>query len=275
MIPFVKAHACGNDFLIVQLIQEQVIGGLDRAALARTLCDRNRGIGADGLELLRIDAPNRGKIDLYNADGSKAEISGNGTRCVAAWMAHAAKAGPGDEMTIETGAGLRLCRVISCDGRLFVIASSMGVPAIGEKKAVALSNGEMVEGLVVNTGNPHFVVFVDKEDFRLSGRAWEGIGKEISTHPDFPRQTNVEFVRQLSPSEIEIRIFERGAGVTSSSGTGTCASAIASISVLGLERELRVIAPGGAQNVSWAGEGSEILLTGPAELTCIGEAFEP
>ena len=269
MIPFVKAHACGNDFLIVQ---EKFAAGQPYDALARRLCDRNQGIGADGVEFSTRESERKGRIRLYNADGSAAEISGNGTRCAAAWLAYESKAGPGDEIILATGAGPRICRIAARQDHAFRIASLMGIPEI-EKRSVSLSGGERIEGAAVSTGNPHFVVFVDGPDFIVSGREWRSIGKEISGHPDFPRQTNVEFVRFVSPNEIEIRIYERGAGPTNSSGTGTCASASASIYLHGADRALHVIAPGGTQFFQWEQDGSEMLLTGPAELICVGEAF--
>jgi diaminopimelate epimerase len=269
MIPFVKAHACGNDFLIVQ---ENLAGGRARDALARSLCRRNDGVGADGVEFFRWEAKRKGRIELYNADGSVAEISGNGTRCVAAWMAYESEAGPGDEVFLETGAGPRVCQIVSREGHCFSIASLMGVPEV-HQSSVALAGGVQIEGAVVSTGNPHFVIFVDRPDFQANGRSWQSVGKEISSHPAFPRQTNVEFVRPLSTGQIEIRIYERGVGPTASSGTGTCAAASASIRLRGAEPVLRVTAPGGPQTVHWDGAGSEMLLTGPAELICFGEAF--
>lgn len=269
MIPFVKAHACGNDFLIVQ---ENLAGARARDALARSLCQRNDGVGADGVEFFNWEAQRQGRIELYNADGSVAEISGNGTRCAAAWVAYESKAGPGDEVFLETGAGPRVCQIVSREGHRFAIASLMGVPEV-HQSSVELAGGVQIEGAVVSTGNPHFVVFVDRPDFQAGGRNWQSVGKEISNHPAFPRQTNVEFVRPLSAGQIEIRIYERGVGPTASSGTGTCAAASASIRLRGAEPVLRVTAPGGPQTVRWDGGGSEMLLTGPAELICFGEAF--
>jgi diaminopimelate epimerase len=269
MIPFVKAHACGNDFLIVQ---ESLAGIEARDALARRLCGRNDGVGADGVEFFSWESGRKGRIHLYNSDGSVAEISGNGTRCAAAWVAYETKAGPGDDVFLETGAGPRVCHIVSREGNRFGVASLMGVPEI-QQSSVQLADGARIEGAVVATGNPHFVIFVDHPDFELGGRAWQSIGKEISRHPAFPGQTNVEFVRPLSADQIEIRIYERGVGPTTSSGTGTCAAASASIHLRGAEPGLRVTAPGGTQTVHWEGGGSEMLLTGPAELICFGEAF--
>ena len=272
MIPFTKAHACGNDFLIVT---EEAAAGHDWADLTRHLCARNTGIGADGIEFFAWSDAKSGRIRLHNADGSIAEISGNGTRCVAAWMAQAINAQPGDELQIETDAGLRVCRInaIQNNGPYTVeVTTGMGIPMTAEK-TIALGNGRTVSGTAVSTGNPHFVIVVDNPDFSVAGEAWQNIGAEICTHPDFPLQTNVEFVRIASPSEIEIRIFERGVGPTTSSGTGSSASATAAIEFYGCDSPLRVVAPGGAQTVAWEGPGSELFLTGPASLIARGEAW--
>ena len=267
MIPFVKAHACGNDFLV---IQEDLAGDEPRDGLTRRLCHRNSGIGADGIEFLTRGAEREGAIRLHNADGSIAEISGNGTRCAAAWMAYETKAGPGDEIVLKTDAGRRICRIDSRTGAGFLITSSMGMPEV-QTCSLQLARGERVEGAVVSTGNPHFVIFVDQPDFSVKGSSWERIGEEICSHPAFPQQTNVEFVRMIGRDEIEIRIYERGVGPTFSSGTGTCATGSAAIALRGASRVLRVISPGGPQTVDWRGD--EILLTGPAELVCFGEAW--
>ncbi len=272
MIPFTKAHACGNDFLIVI---EEAAAGHDRADLTRQLCARNTGIGADGIEFFAWSDAKSGRIRLHNADGSIAEISGNGTRCVAAWMAQAINAQPGDELQVETDAGLRVCRInaIQNNGPYTVeVTTGMGVPMTAEK-TIALGNGCTVSGTAVSTGNPHFVIVVDRPDFSVADEAWQNIGAEICTHPNFPLQTNVEFVRIASPSEIEIRIFERGVGPTTSSGTGSSASAAAAIEFYGCDSKLRVVAPGGAQTVAWEGSGSELFLTGPASLIARGEAW--
>ena len=267
MIPFVKAHACGNDFLV---IQENLAGVEARDVLTRRLCHRNYGIGADGVEFLTWGAERRGAIRLHNADGSVAEISGNGTRCAAAWIAYETKAGPGDEIVLETDAGRRVCRIDARTGPGFQITSSMGVPEV-QTQSLQLARGERIEGAVVSIGNPQFVIFVDHPDFSVHGSSWEAVGAEICRHPQFPHQTNVEFVRMTGRDEIEIRIYERGVGPTSSSGTGTCAAGSAAIALRGASPVLRVVAPGGAQTVDW--QGAEILLTGPAELICFGEAW--
>ena len=276
MIPFAKAHACGNDFLIVT---EEAAQGRDRAVLARRLCARNSGIGADGVEFFAWTGPKSGRIRLHNADGSIAEISGNGTRCVAAWMTQERGFKPGDELHIETDAGLRVCRVnaLKTNGEFTVeVTSGMGVPSFAPR-TVTLSNGLVgrfaVNGVEVSTGNPHFVVMVEDDDFTVAGLSWQEIGAEICGHNDFPHQTNVEFVRIVIPTEIEIRIFERGVGPTSSSGTGSSAAATAALALHGCQSPLTVVAPGGAQTVEWEGPGKELRLTGPASLIAHGEAW--
>ena len=274
MIPFTKAHACGNDFLIVTEEAARSAAADDWAALTRRLCARNTGVGADGIEFFSWTGPRSGRIHLHNADGSAAEISGNGPRCVAAWMAHERGLQPGDEVEIATDAGLRVCHVnaVKTDGGFSVqVTAGMGVPSFAPR-TVALASGLQIAGVEVSIGNPHFVIVVDNTEFAVAGRSWQTIGAEICAHRDFPHQTNVEFVRIVNPTEIEIRIFERGVGPTTSSGTGSPASATAAIALLDCRSPLTVAAPGGAQTIAWSGPGTELHLTGPAVLIARGEA---
>jgi diaminopimelate epimerase len=272
LIPFTKAHACGNDFLIVT---EEAAADLDWAALTLRLCARNTGVGADGIEFFRWTGPCSGRIRLHNADGSIAEISGNGTRCVAAWMAEALGAQTGDTLSIETDAGLRVCRVngVRNDNGFEVdVTTGMGIPSFAPR-TVTLAGGTRIAGMEVSTGNPHFVIVAENAEFTVAGKPWQTIGAEICVHKDFPGQTNVEFVRIVGGHEIELRIFERGVGPTTSSGTGTSASATAAIAVHGCKSPLSVAAPGGTQKVEWNGPGTELQLTGPAALIARGEAY--
>lgn len=272
MIPFTKAHACGNDFLIVT---EDAAQGLDLADVTRQLCARNTGIGADGIEFFAWTGPQSGRIRLYNADGSVAEISGNGTRCVAAWMAEAIGSQPGDVLQIATDAGPRSCRVnaVNAANSFTVdVTTGMGHPTYATR-TITLAGGLQIAGVEVSTGNPHFIIVVDNPQFTVAGQWWQVLGSQICMHPDFPHHTNVEFVRIVSPSEIEIRIFERGVGPTTSSGTGSSASATAALALNGCVSPLRVLAPGGAQTVAWDEAGGELQLTGPAALIARGEAW--
>ena len=276
MIQFTKAHACGNDFLIVAEEAVQTAGESDLASLTRRLCARNTGIGADGIEFFVWTGKKSGRIRLYNADGSIAEISGNGTRCVAAWMAEALGSQAGDELAIETDAGPRVCRVnaLKTDGEFTVeVTAGMGVPSFA-LRTVNLADCVWVKGVEVSTGNPHFVTAVDDDEFTSNeGYDWQTLGAEICRHTDFPHQTNVEFLRIINPQKIEIRIFERGVGPTTSSGTGSSAAATAALALNGCRSPLTVVAPGGAQTIAWDGPGTELRLTGPAALVARGEAW--
>jgi len=269
LIPYTKAHACGNDFLIVT---EEAATGLDWATLTQRLCARSTGIGADGIEFFSWTGKRSGRIRLHNADGSIAEISGNGTRCVAAWMANEIDAQPGDDLEITTDAGLRICHINSRKNETVEVTTGMGVPAF-TPHTLKLINGSEIVGVEVSTGNPHFVVLVDNRDFSVGGKSWKSIGAEICVHKDFPHQTNVEFVRVESEREIEIRVFERGVGPTTSSGTGSSASATAMLALRRCVSPLTVVAPGGPQTVVWNGPSEELFLTGPASLICRGEAW--
>jgi diaminopimelate epimerase len=263
LIPFVKAHACGNDFLIL----EEGVAGRRHAELARKLCARNTSVGADGIEFLDRRGDGTYFLRLFNADGSEAELSGNGTRCVAAWLA---KSEGLMDVALGTHGGLRTCRVIDAADPQFQIESGMGVPRVMRRTIVVDGVGN-VEGAMVNVGNPHFVIFVETSDFKVQGVSWQELGAKISVSPLFPHGTNVEFVRVLRPEEIAFRIFERGCGPTTSSGTGTCASSAAAIALRGAARSLTAVAEGGAQGVVWPSDQEAMLLTGPAEVICTGE----
>jgi diaminopimelate epimerase len=251
VIPFVKANACGNDFLII----EEEFAGSDRAGIARKLCDRHFGIGADGVEWVDAHGETVDAI-LSNADGSIAEISGNGTRCVAAWLASQNQF---EQVKVTTAVGEKLCRILSRTGNSFQVETDMGTPVLAPATVGNYS------GMSVSIGNPHFVIFVD-----AFPNDWIDIGQQLSADAQFKEGCNVEFVRIAAPGAIEFRIYERGAGPTLSSGTGSCAAAVAAIAQHTMPRDLRVIAPGGEQRVRWQ---RELTLTGSAELVARGEAF--
>src|SRR5438045_8657846 len=199
VIPFVKASACGNDFLIIDGMHAPA----DIASFSRRICDRHAGVGADGVEWLfpAQDADVRAR--LFNADGSEAEISGNGTRCVAAYLCSEL---PREQVTVRTGAGVKTCSLTSHDGTVFEFEVAMGEPQVGDEFPIKVAFGE-VRGIPVSMGNPHFVVFVD--EFSMG---WQGDGAEIGRHHDFRHGMNVEFVQVRDPETIEVRVYERGAG---------------------------------------------------------------
>ena len=263
MISFVKAHACGNDFLII----DEPLAQRRHADLARKLCARNTSVGADGIEFLDRKPNGDLFLRLFNADGSEAELSGNGTRCVAAWLAGSEGR---NDVALGTHGGVRTCHVVEAADPHYLIESEMGVPRVMQR-TIELPGVGNVAGAMVNVGNPHFVLFVDSDDFGAHGLTWQQLGAKISVSPLFAHGTNVEFVRVLSPSEIAFRIYERGCGPTTSSGTGTCASSAAAMVLRSADRELTAIAEGGPQRTVWASNDAVMRLTGPAEIICTGE----
>lgn len=256
-IAFTKASACGNDFLIVV----GAVASDDLSGLTRRLCDRHNGVGADGVEWVFPDAEADVRARLINADGSDAEISGNGTRCVAAEICSRA---PKTEVVIRTGAGLKTCRLVATRSPTFEFEIEMGQAVVGEQLAIETMWVRAV-GTRVSMGNPHFVVFVEKFQ-----EGWQKQAALIQTQPQFPQGTNVEYVVVRGRNEIEIRLFERGVGETQSSGTGSCASAVAAIAAQRVASPVTVIAPGGSQTVRWE---NQVYLRGPAMLVCRGEFF--
>jgi diaminopimelate epimerase len=256
-IPFTKASACGNDFLMV----EGAHASGDLSTISRRLCDRHRGVGADGVEWLFPDAEADVKARLINADGSEAEVSGNGTRCVAAEIC--SREGK-TEVVVRTGAGLKTCRLVGRLGSTFEFEADMGQPEVGKQLSIE-TGGVRAVGTKVSMGNPHFVIFV--ENFQ---DGWQRKAALIGTQPQFPQGTNVEYVVVRGANEIEIRLFERGVGETQSSGTGSCASAAAAIASGRVASPVTVIAPGGSQTVRWE---NQVYLRGPATLVCRGEFF--
>jgi diaminopimelate epimerase len=257
-IPFVKATACGNDFLI---IAASAFSG-DLHALTRTICDRRNGVGADGVEWTMPSDTADLRVKLVNADGSDAEISGNGTRCVAAW--YCSEHASSETVRIETDAGVKICELRSREGNRFEFRTTMGEPKVYGELAVGLNYDE-VKGIPVSMGNPHYVIFVDEFPPQ-----WQDMAAEVATHRDFPNGTNVELARVVNEHKLEVRIWERGVGETLSSGTGSSASAVAAIASGRAQSPVSVHTPGGTQTVEW---NSEVFLTGPATLLCRGEFF--
>jgi diaminopimelate epimerase len=257
LIPFAKASACGNDFLIINGMHAPA----DLAAFSRRICDRHRGVGADGVEWLfpAQDADIRAR--LFNADGSEAEISGNGTRCVAAYVCAEQKK---ETIVIRTGAGVKTCTLTGRNDSTFEFETAMGEPQVGDEFSIKLAFAE-ARGIPVSMGNPHFVVFVDQ-----FGPGWQAEAAEMGRHHDFKYGINVELVRVNDKQNLEARFFERGVGETQSSGTGSCAAAVAAIASARAESPLRVHTPGGVQTVRWE---EQVFLRGPAQLICRGEFF--
>ena len=257
VIPFVKASACGNDFLIIDADNAPA----DISEFTRRICDRHNGVGADGVEWLSPTGDADVKATLFNADGSQAEISGNGTRCVAAYLCSQESK---ERVIIRTGAGLKTCTLTARHDSTYEFETAMGEPQVENERSLKLPF-EDVLGIPLSMGNPHFVVFVN--DFAPD---WQGQAAEIGRHSGFKQGVNVELVSISNGSEIAVRFFERGVGETQSSGTGSCAAAVAAIATGRTQSPVRVDAPGGSQMVRWE---REVFLRGPAKLVCRGEFF--
>lgn len=260
MTRFWKSHAYGNDFLYVR---QDDVEHTSLPALAREMCDRHTGIGADGLiAFSEIDADVH--MRLFNADGGRAEVSGNGVRALAALLLQE-DTRPGLTLTVHTDGGIKHLTKVAHEGSRQTFRASMGVPADLEQAQPFDVAGESVQPILLNMGNPQCVILgpLPGED------RFRRLGPALERHPRFPGGTNVEFAEVEAPGRVRITIWERGVGPTRSSGTGSCAALVAAAAFGGAARDAEVIAPGGAQRVEWLPDG--VYLTGWAEVLCTGE----
>jgi diaminopimelate epimerase len=291
---FVKFHGYGNDYLVFeggQLGAAGWRGGFERFAageafpdFVRRVCDRHYGAGSDGVavvERLSEGGAADFRLRIFNPDGGEAAMSGNGSRCAAAYL-HFEGLWSGDELRFETRAGVKLyTRRGRAGAGGFRFEAEIGRPRFDSASipmltsepleevrnyALALPGGETLSVTALQMCNPNCCVFV--EDFDATD--WRSLGRAIESHALFPERTNVEFIRVLDRPNIEARVWERGAGETLSSGTGACAAAVASMIGGRTERHVRVSMPGGLLEVLWREDG-EVLLTGTAEVVYRGE----
>ncbi|MGE5326722.1 MAG: diaminopimelate epimerase [Deltaproteobacteria bacterium] len=277
-IQFGKFHGLGNDFIVAR--GEGLPGNL--SALARAITARNTGVGADGflVVLAPRDPSNDARVRFFNSDGSEPEMSGNGIRCVGAFLLSGSR--PKPQLAIETPAGLKTLRLMGGRDGSYVFRVSMGAPIL-EAKHIPFRPGRHkspivgfplrtragnVRATVTSMGNPHCTVFVRN----FESCDWQALGRAIERDRHFPNRTNVEFVRVISRRSIEVRFWERGVGFTQSSGTGSCGATVASIlnGFTGRKVSARTLA--GNLEIEWP-EGGEVLLTGPAERIAEGSYF--
>jgi diaminopimelate epimerase len=282
-IPFVKAHGARNDFLLTW--RDDVPAEVrDLAAAAVAICDRHTGVGADGWILLSTAANADAAIQLFNSDGSLSEISGNGTRCAAALLIDSGvvSKSTGKEIAISTGAGVKRLRLLSGSGATEPVAVKRPVdsgpvsrdsayrlemnmgPAHIEELHSALVPGR--ETVILNVGNPQCAVFAPDFDFD-----WRALGAQLERNPRFPNRTNVSFVRVVDRHTLDVRFFERGAGETMSSGTGSTGAVAAALALGVAESPVRVLTPAGPLELH--SEGDDMLLAGPAEIAARGNFF--
>jgi len=281
-ITYTKLHGLGNDFLVTS---NRAITG-DPRPLAKSICERHTGVGADGLlvVLKPRSTNNHARVRFFNADGGEAEMSGNGIRCAGAFMMR--KNARRRILRVETASGVKILESLSAQTKQgkWTFRVNMGRPILEPEKIpfvagrhpspvvgypVGTANG-VLAATVTSMGNPHCSIFVD--DF--SNIPWEDVGREIERSPLFPNRTNVEFVRIISRKEIEVRYWERGVGKTLSSGTGSCGAVVACIlnGFTGGAVKVRTLA--GTLEVAWP-EDKEVLLSGPAELIADGVYYPP
>jgi len=257
---FAKAHAYGNDFLYIR--SQDVAPGVALDALARELCERHTGIGADGL-ILYEPTPDGASMRLLNADGSWSEVSGNGVRGLAALLLQ----GDGRTdaaITIHSEGGVKQLVRTGSDGSRQTFRAAMGLP-VDLRQVTVTAAGESIQLAVMNFGNPQCVALGPLPDEARFNR----LGPALERHEMFPARSNVEFAHVVAPDAVRILIWERGVGPTTSSGTGSCASLIAAAAFGGAARDAIVIAPGGRQRVEWLEDS--VYLTGWAEVLVEGD----
>ncbi|MDD5455485.1 MAG: diaminopimelate epimerase [Candidatus Margulisbacteria bacterium] len=274
---FTKMQGTGNDFIIINGFKE-LVNGINWPALSRKLCDRHYGIGADGVILALRSKKADLLMKIYNADGSEAEMCGNGIRCFA-FFAWKKKLVTKKSFSVETLAGLMKPEIVEMADNKALVKIDMGQPRFNPKEipvnldkqfpiklAEARLKNKTITFTPVGMGNPHAVVFVEDTD----NYPVREIGEEMETNKLFPKRTNVEFIEILSKKEIKMRVWERGSGETLACGTGACASVVAGILLEKLNNLVKVHLLGGDLNIEWH-DGKSVFMTGPAETVFDGK----
>lgn len=275
-ISFTKMQGLGNDFIILDFEEYKKIN-TDKAELAKKLCDRNFGIGADGLIIINPETKN---TDIgwffYNSDGTLAEMCGNGIRCFAKYV-YEKKLINKKTFTVETAAGTIIPEIIDEN----TVKVNMGNPILEPKKIPVLSQNNLnfeiladdkiFKANAVSMGNPHCIIFTDEDTKKLALK----YGRHIETHKMFPEKTNVEFVKIISKNEVKVDVWERGCGITLACGTGACATVTAGILNELLDKKVKVNLPGGSLTIEWEGDiknpQKDIYMYGRADYSFTGE----
>ena len=272
---FTKWQGCGNDFVLVDCLDNSL--NRDYASFGKELCDRHYGIGADGILVVEPSKKADFRMRIINADGSEAEMCGNGIRCFARYLYDFGRTSK-TEFTIETGAGILVPALELENNKVTGVRVDMGEPVLegddipvkgfGKNKVVdelLTVNGQRYNMTCVSMGNPHCVIFVDDTDnFPI-----EKLGSFFEHHEAFPRKTNTEFVTVRDKNHMRMRVWERGAAVTLACGTGSCASLVAAVLTGRTERNAEIELDGGTLQVEWA-YNNHLFMTGPAELVFTG-----
>ena len=281
-IDFVKMHGLGNDFILIDCLNKSLGDSSFLSYLAKKLCDRNFGIGADGLILILPSSKADLRMRIFNFDGSEAQMCGNGIRCFAKY-AYENKLISKNKFAVETLAGIITPELIFQDlkdKKVLKVKVDMGTPKLRRREipmtgedtptvvdeALKINSEQTFKVTCVSMGNPHCIVFVDD----VQSIQVDEIGPKIENHPLFPEKTNVEFIQILNRKEINFRVWERGVGETLACGTGACAALVAAVLNKKTDREAIIHLRGGDLDIQWADDG-HVYMTGPAELVFRGE----
>lgn len=273
--PFIKFHGFGNDYIVIE--SEALTGFPDLGEFARRICNRHYGAGADGIAVIgrEDDEAADFHVRIFNPDGSEAGLSGNGTRCAAAYVYYK-KLWTSDDLRLNTRSGIKRYFLVEQPGPgKYVFDSELGQPGFPSDSIPMLTdsplervmdyplsvNGDLVNVTALRMGNPNCCIFV--ETFEAIN--WRRLGPAIENHKQFPDRTNVVFVRVVDRHTIELRIWERGVGETTASGTCSCAAAVAAMINQKTERAIDVLMPGGRARIQWRNDG-EVVINAPAEL---------
>lgn len=275
---FTKMHGLGNDYVYVNGMKEKIE---DKPEMARRVSDRHTGVGSDGLIFINKSDAADFEMEMYNSDGSRAEMCGNGIRCVGKYVYDYGLTDK-TSLTIETLAGIKYLELTVEKGKVSSVQVNMGapvfqpesIPVLAEGKKILMEeiqvNGETYHMNCVSMGNPHAVIFVEE----VANLDLEKLGPPFENHVRFPKKINTEFARIMDRKNIEMRVWERGSGETMACGTGACATAVAAILNGFTEDEVTLHLLGGDLHIYWNREENSVYMTGPAAVVFDGETKE-
>ncbi|MEY8389777.1 diaminopimelate epimerase [Lachnospiraceae bacterium 45-W7] len=277
---FTKMQGAGNDYVYVNCFKEEIVNPEETA---RFVSDRHFGVGADGLILIRPSQRADFEMAMYNADGSRGEMCGNGIRCVAKYVYDYGLTDQ-TQISVDTLAGMKSLKLYIEDGKVSRVKVNMGTPCLNAAEIPVVSDTEQAVNVplkaagktyvmtAVSMGNPHCVLFLE-EDVRTLDL--ETIGPAFENHPRFPKRVNTEFVNVIDNHTLRMRVWERGSGETLACGTGACAAAVAAILNKKTAKETTVLLPGGELKIAWEGADAPVYMTGPAVTVFDGEIELP
>ncbi len=277
---FTKMHGAGNDYVYVNCMQEEL---LHPQKVSQLVSDRHFGVGSDGLILIKPSQKADFEMEMYNADGSRGEMCGNGIRCVAKYVYDYGLTDK-RKISVETLAGIKYLDLTIENGKVSKVKVNMGMPCLKAAEIPVLADTEQVidaplevggkvyHMTAVSMGNPHCVIFMEEDVRELD---LEAIGPVFENHPRFPKRINTEFVNVVDSSTLRMRVWERGSGETLACGTGACATAVAAMVNGRCGQEVMVELTGGDLDIAWEGGNAPVYMTGPAVTVFDGEIDLP